>query len=126
MASRRGLVDPGSPSAEAFGRCVLHSSSVSADRQPAVVITSAEPGAGKSTIAANFALVSALTHARVLLIDADLRRPVQHEIFGVSRARPRGAARARRTAESVRQYREDSWNMGSVSRLEELCLRQAY
>jgi len=85
--SRRGLVDPGSPSAEAFRSLRLALQlRVGSERQPAVLITSAEPGAGKSTVAGNFALVSALAHARVLLIDADLRRPVQHEIFGLSRS----------------------------------------
>jgi capsular exopolysaccharide synthesis family protein len=50
-----------------------------------VLVTSAEPGAGKSTIAANLAVVSALGGARVLLVDADLPRPVQHNIFGLPR-----------------------------------------
>ncbi len=87
VTTRRALVDPGSPSAEAFRSLRLALQlRVGNDRQPAVLVTSAEPSAGKSTAAANFALVSALAQSRVLLIDADLRRPVQHEIFGLSRS----------------------------------------
>ena len=48
----------------------------------AIVITSAEPGAGKSRTAANLALVLAQAGHRTLLIDADFRRPSQRRIFG--------------------------------------------
>ena len=93
--SRSSLVDPGSPSAEAFRtlRLALQLRG-NADSSGAVLFTSAEPAAGKSTIAANFSLVSALGRGRVLLIDADLRKPVQHEIFGLARGPGLGAARA--------------------------------
>jgi capsular exopolysaccharide synthesis family protein len=84
---RQALVDPGSPSAEAFRtlRLALQLRGETG-KGSGVLVTSAEPGAGKSTMAANFALVSALARTRVLLIDADLRRPVQHEIFGLPRS----------------------------------------
>jgi capsular exopolysaccharide synthesis family protein len=85
--TRQALVDPGSPSAESFRtlRLALQLRAKS-DLRSAVLVTSAEPGAGKSTIASNFAMVSALAHTSVVLIDADLRRPVQHEIFGLTRS----------------------------------------
>jgi capsular exopolysaccharide synthesis family protein len=51
-----------------------------------VILTSADPGEGKSTIAANFALVAAVDEKSVLLVDADLRKPTQHELFGVPRS----------------------------------------
>ncbi|HJU28737.1 MAG TPA: polysaccharide biosynthesis tyrosine autokinase, partial [Candidatus Binataceae bacterium] len=47
------------------------------------LVSSAEPGEGKTTTAANLAIVLAGTGRRVLLIDADLRRPHCHDLFGV-------------------------------------------
>lgn len=44
-------------------------------------ITSSGPGEGKSTIAANLAIVLADQQHKVLLIDADLRKPSIHRIF---------------------------------------------
>jgi capsular exopolysaccharide synthesis family protein len=47
-----------------------------------IVCTSANPGEGKTTIAANLASALVNIGDRVLLIDADLSRPRLHEIFG--------------------------------------------
>ena len=47
----------------------------------AVLITSPNPGEGKSTIAANLAISLAIEGRRVALMDCDLRRPMQHQIF---------------------------------------------
>jgi len=49
-----------------------------------IVITSAIPSDGKSTTAANLAIVLARAGARVLLVDADLRRGVLHKRFSVA------------------------------------------
>jgi len=49
-----------------------------------VLITSASPSVGKSVTAANLAIAVAQTGKRTLLVDSDLRRPVQHELFSLS------------------------------------------
>lgn len=51
-----------------------------------VTISSAEPNAGKSTVSCNLAITMAQTGARVLLIDADMRKPSQHKTFRVKKA----------------------------------------
>ncbi len=50
-----------------------------------VQVTSSQPGEGKSTIIANLAVALSKAGHRVLLIDLDLRRPVQHRGFKVVR-----------------------------------------
>jgi polysaccharide biosynthesis transport protein len=46
-----------------------------------VVVTSARSGEGKTRIAANLAIALANSEKRVLLIDADMRKPDQHKVF---------------------------------------------
>lgn len=83
---RRSLVDLGAPSSEPFRTLRLALQLRSESRTGNMVIfTSAEPGEGKSTLAANFALVSSMSNNSVLLVDADLRQPVLHEVFGLPR-----------------------------------------
>ncbi|MBV9007911.1 MAG: polysaccharide biosynthesis tyrosine autokinase [Verrucomicrobia bacterium] len=53
-------------------------------RPKALLITSAVPNEGKSTVSANLAITMALSGARTLLIDGDLRRGALREQFGVS------------------------------------------
>ena len=53
---------------------------------PVVLLTSATAGEGKSTTAANLAVLLARTGLRVLLVDADLHRPTLHRRFGLSAA----------------------------------------
>ena len=47
-----------------------------------IMITSATPNEGKSLIVANLAIVTAQMGLKTLLIDLDLRKPVQHSLFG--------------------------------------------
>ncbi len=46
-----------------------------------ILITSAAPNEGKSTMAANLGVILAKAEQSVLLVDSDLRRPVLHQIF---------------------------------------------
>ena len=56
-----------------------------AERPKLLLITSAVPSEGKSTVAANLARTMAFGGSRVLLIDADLRRGQLHELFDTKR-----------------------------------------
>jgi capsular exopolysaccharide synthesis family protein len=51
-----------------------------------LLVTSAAPQEGKSLIAANLAVALSRMGQRVLIIDADLRRPVLHKTFGIKAA----------------------------------------
>ncbi|MBV9392059.1 MAG: AAA family ATPase, partial [Verrucomicrobia bacterium] len=50
-------------------------------RPKTLLITSATPNEGKSTVAVNLAITMALAQVRVLLVDADLRRGTLHRVF---------------------------------------------
>ncbi|MDQ3541496.1 MAG: polysaccharide biosynthesis tyrosine autokinase [Chloroflexota bacterium] len=52
-----------------------------------LALTSAGPGEGKSTVTANLAVVMAQSGLVTVIIDADLRKPTQHRIFGVANDR---------------------------------------
>ena len=59
----------------------------SGERRPkTILVASAVPNEGKSTVAANLARTMAFGGARVLLVDADLRRGTQHQFLELSRA----------------------------------------
>ncbi|MDO5727419.1 MAG: polysaccharide biosynthesis tyrosine autokinase [Bowdeniella nasicola] len=58
---------------------------VNIDNAPrCVVVTSAQPGEGKSTVAVSIAKALAASGERVIVIDGDLRRPVQHKAWDVA------------------------------------------
>jgi capsular exopolysaccharide synthesis family protein len=58
------------------------------DRLRVLMLTSAGPGEGKSLVASNLAISLAQDGRRTLLIGADLRRPIQAQVFGLDRHRP--------------------------------------
>jgi polysaccharide biosynthesis transport protein len=51
------------------------------EKPKTLLITSATPNEGKSTVAVNLAITMALAQVRVLLVDADLRRGTLHRVF---------------------------------------------
>jgi len=59
---------------------------VPAGRARIIQITSSRADEGKSTACANLAMALARTGARVLLVDLDLRKPIQHRIWRAPRA----------------------------------------
>ncbi len=65
-------------------RTNLRFSNVDTDKK-VILITSAKPGSGKTTTAANLAITMAKYSLKTLLIDADLRRPRIHELFGIQK-----------------------------------------
>jgi capsular exopolysaccharide synthesis family protein len=73
--------------AEAFREIRTNVMFSSADEGPrSVLVTSTQPSEGKSVVAANLALSLAQAGIRVLLIDADMRKPRQHEFLRVKQA----------------------------------------
>jgi capsular exopolysaccharide synthesis family protein len=59
-----------------------HSSSLDTTRS--ILVTSPSPGDGKSTIACNLAAGLALNGRRILLVDANFRRPELHRVFNLA------------------------------------------
>ena len=50
---------------------------------PVLVVTSPEPGDGKTFVAANLAAAWAMSGSKVIVVSADFRRPRLEEIFGL-------------------------------------------
>jgi succinoglycan biosynthesis transport protein ExoP len=92
QAGRLVALTPRSTAAESFRtlRTALHFGFVGEDVK-IIVLTSPSPGDGKSTVASNLAIAMAQADQRVLLIDADLRKPTQHLIFDASNERGLGS-----------------------------------
>lgn len=78
------LTDPRSPAAEAYRTLRTNLTFAALDKPlETLLVTSAAPGEGKSSVLANLAVTMAQGERRVILVDADLRRPHLHEIFGL-------------------------------------------
>lgn len=78
-------VSPKSPISEAYRSLRTNISFSSVDEVICVVmVTSAKPGEGKTTTAVNLAVAYAQADNNVLIIDADLRKPMMHQILNLS------------------------------------------
>jgi succinoglycan biosynthesis transport protein ExoP len=74
-----------SPQGEAFRRLRTHIFTLDQGMPlQTLLVTSAEPREGKSTIVANLALAIAQSGRKVIVVDGDLRRPTLHRIFDLS------------------------------------------
>ncbi|MBC7957647.1 MAG: polysaccharide biosynthesis tyrosine autokinase [Cytophagales bacterium] len=83
--------DPFSPEAEVFrdlcSQVSMSHASSTASRSPlSLSVVSPDVGDGKTFLAANLAVAFSQVGGRTLLVDADMRTPRQHAVFGVNSA----------------------------------------
>ncbi|MFC1576073.1 GumC family protein [Candidatus Omnitrophota bacterium] len=79
-------LEPKSPISESYRSIRTELLFALPDKKSAtMLITSAEPKAGKTTTSSNLAIALGQTGSRVLLIDADLRKPQVHRVFNMDR-----------------------------------------
>ncbi len=86
-ANRQEIVNPGGHDANVEAYRILRTNiGFAGIDKPlkSLMVTSAQPNDGKSVIAANLAVFLAKAGKSTLLIDADLRRPVQHQLFNLA------------------------------------------
>ncbi|WP_179886631.1 CpsD/CapB family tyrosine-protein kinase [Bacillus sp. es.034] len=78
-------ISPKSPISEQYKTIRTNINFSSVDREMrSIMVTSSGPGEGKSTTAANMAVVFAQQGKSVLLVDADMRKPTAHYTFNVT------------------------------------------
>jgi capsular exopolysaccharide synthesis family protein len=78
-----------------------------------LLVTSSQPGEGKTTTVVNTAMILAQTGARVVIVDGDMRRPRLHSIFNVDNDKGLSAILASKMSEGemlacVQQHEESS------------------
>lgn len=115
--------DPFSPMAESFRSLRTNIWFANASRTPPriMLVTSAESGEGKSLVSANLAIAFAQAGLPTILVDADLRHPTQHVLFGLKGGVGltdliAGAERAT-TDQSTRIPLRWSWRSAAPSRI---------
>lgn len=83
VSGQRILLDPGSDAAEAYRALpTAVQFAAPAGQMKTLMVTSPSSGDGKTTLVSNLAIAMAQGGKRVLVVDADLRKPTQHDIFG--------------------------------------------
>jgi capsular exopolysaccharide synthesis family protein len=93
--------NPKSPISESYRSLRTNINYASVDKKiKSLLISSPQPGEGKSTTAANLAIAFAQLRKKTLLIDADLRKPVQHNVFD----QPRGPGLAEYLVGNVEDF----------------------
>ena len=78
------LMEPESPAAEGYRYLRAKLVDPTCGKRAAYIITSAGPDEGKTVTAVNLAIIIAAAGHKVLLIDADLRKPRVHSLFDMS------------------------------------------
>lgn len=79
------ITDPRSPTAEAYRALRTNVNYASVDKPlRTIMVTSSEPGEGKTTTISNLGVVLAQNGYNVILTDCDLRHPRVHKYFGLS------------------------------------------
>lgn len=74
------------------------------EKEPrALAIVSSERGAGRSYMSANLAIVFSQLGERTLLVDADLRHPRQHQLFGLPNAHGLSTVLSERIEDSIQR-----------------------
>lgn len=79
------LTDPTSPAAEAYRRLRVNLTSAGRERPlRTILVAAAGSDDDKASVVANLAIVFARVGKRTILVDCDLRHPVQHTLFGLA------------------------------------------
>lgn len=79
------LTDPRAPASEAYRTLRTNLMFYGVDRAiRSLVVTSPVPGEGKSSVLANLAVTLAQSGHETVIVDCDLRKPSQHELWGLA------------------------------------------
>jgi succinoglycan biosynthesis transport protein ExoP len=114
------LEQPNSPAAESYRTLRARMARLAGQLDiNSVMVVSAGVGEGKSTTAANLAVVLSETGKDVLLVSADLRRPRVHQFFGLQNTTgladlltdPGPAGKRRGAAADARQMASELWSV---------------
>ncbi|MEO1378236.1 MAG: CpsD/CapB family tyrosine-protein kinase, partial [Cyanobacteria bacterium J06635_10] len=77
--------NPDLPIADAYRMLQANLKFISSDKPlQVIVVTSSVPQEGKSSVSANLAAAMSQLGQRVLLVDADMQNPIQHNLWGVN------------------------------------------